>query len=179
MTLVDEIKTKYMLYEVEVVPGSRDETVKALDVFIDDMNETIDSSRKAIQENFRDEQLTKIKNFFLDLFGYEEEDVEHFGRDTGIVLRHSCLAERYLNYFSKLQSIASDDNCGDVCKLAMFTYDSYFDNYQYLQSLRSGIRLATEGITFYGNGEDSQQAFGEFFEKTFENMLSKGKQYKK
>lgn len=179
MTALDIIKTEYMLYELEAIPSSRDETIKVVDLFIGDMDDTISSSKTAMHENFRDEQITKVKNFFLDLFGYEGEDVEQFGHDTGIVFRHSCLADRYKDYFNRMKGILSDDNYVDICKLAMFTYQSYTSNYRYLESLRDSIKFATDGVTYYGAGEDTQAEFSEFFDGVFEGMTKKNKVYRK
>lgn len=179
MTTLDMIKTKYMLYEASAESKSRNETIAVINLFVDDMDEAIVTSDSAVKENFRDEHLTRIKNFFYNMFGYEEEDVEQFGLDSGIVLRHSCLAERYKNYFVKMREIVNDDNYQDVCKLAMFTCDSYYENYNYLENIRAGIKFATQGITFYGSGEDTQGEFNDFIDKELERLSLRGKVYSK
>lgn len=179
MTTLDIIRTKYMLYEAPADVKSKDEAIALINVYVDDMDETVRTSDTAINENIRDEQLTRIKNFFYGLFGYEEEDVEQFSLDSGIVLRHSCLADRYKKYFVKLREIVSDDNYQEVGKLAMYTNDSYYDNYYYLENLRAGIKFATQGITYYGNGEDTQGEFNDFIDGEFDRLMMRGKVYSK
>lgn len=179
MSSVEKIKTEYMLFETDGVAEKEIATRVVLDVFTDDMDETISSSNRAMADNFKDEQVTKVKNFFLDLFGYEEENLEQFDRDTGVVLRISCLAERYKDYFERMKSATDSDNFSEMYKLAFFTYQSFTSNYHYLESLRDGIRFATDGITYFGSGEDSQGEFAEFFEETFSKVIGSKKVYKK
>lgn len=179
MTDIDIIKTKYALYEPDTMPDDKFDTSKVLEFFMDDMNCTMKSSTKAVHENFRDEQISKVKNFFYDLFGYEQEDLEFFSEDTGIILRQSCLAERYKGYFSRMASIVSGDNFKEIYKLSMFTYDNYTENYRYLESLRDGIAFATQGVRYFGTEENTQGEFSEFFEGVFEGLIEKAKTYKK
>lgn len=179
MSFVAKIKDEYMLFEADGFPEKEIATKVVLDVFTGDMEETISSSKKAMAENFKDEHVTKVKNFFLDLFGYEEENLEQFGRDTGVVLRISCLAERYKGYFDKMQEATDSDNFAEMYKLAMFTYQNFTSNYHYLESLRDSIRFAVDGVTYYGKGEDSQGDFAEFFEETFPVIVGSKKVYKK
>lgn len=179
MSPLERIKDEYMLYELEAIPSSCDETEKVVSVFIDDMDETMKSSVTAVRENYRDEQLAKVKNFFLDMVGYEGEDVEQFGRDTGVVLRISCLAERYKGYFDRMNQEVTDDNYVDMCKLAMFTYGSFTSNYHYLEELRSSIRFAADGIFYCGKGDDTQGDFSDFFEEVFPKTVGSKKVYKK
>lgn len=179
MNTLDIIRTKYMLYEAPGEANSCEDAISIINVFVDDMDETIRTSEVAVNENFRDEQLTRIKNFFYNLFGYEEEDVEHYGLDTGIVLRHSCLADRYKRYFVKMRELVTDDNYQEVSRLAMYTNESYYDNYYFLESLRAGIKFATQGISYCGTGEDTQGEFNEFIDKEFDRLSSRGKVFSK
>lgn len=179
MVDLEYIKTKYMLYESPAESKSRTETIAVIDLFVDDMDEAIKTSGSAVKENFRDEQIARIKNIFYDFFGYEEEDVEHYSLDSGVVLRHGCLAERYRNYYVKMREIVNDDNYQDICRLAMFTCDSYYENYNYLENIRAGIKFATQGITFYGGGEDTQGEFNDFIDKELERLSLRGKVYSK
>ena len=179
MTNIDIIKTKYALYETDSIPDDKKETAKVLEYFMDDMDQTMKSSSKAVNENFRDEQISKVKNFFYDLFGYEQEDLEFFSEDTGVILRQSCLAERYKGYFSKMATVVSEENFKEIYKLSMFTYDNYTENYRYLESLRDSIAFATQGVRYFGTEENTQGEFSEFFESVFEGLIEKGKTYKK
>lgn len=179
MTTEEIISDEFMLFELEAVPSSCDETVKVVDVFLDDMDETSKSSMVAVRENYRDETIAKVKNFFLDLIGYEGENIEQFDRDSGVVLRIGALAERYREYFDKMKACANDGNYIDVCKLAMFTYRNFTSNYHYLESLRDSIKFATEGVTYYGSGEDTQGEFSDFFEEVFPVVKGSNKVYKK
>lgn len=179
MNLVEKIKDEYMLFEADGSPEKEIATKVVLDVFIGDMEETIRSSKIAVKDNFKDEQVTKIKNFFLDLAGYEEENVEQFDRDTGVILRISCLGERYKGYFDRMMESVNNDNFVEMYKLAFFTYQSFTSNYHYLESLRDSIRFAVDGVTYYGSGEDTQGEFSEFFEEVFPVVLGKEKVYKK
>lgn len=179
MSSIEKIKDCYMLFEADGSPEKEIATRVVLDVFTDDMDETISSSKTAMSDNFKDEQVTKVKNFFLDLFGYEEENLEQFDRDTEVVLRISCLAERYKDYFERMKSATDSDNFSEMYKLAFFTYQSFTSNYHYLESLRDGIRFAVDGVTYYGNGEDSQGDFSEFFEEIFPKVKGNNKVYRK
>lgn len=179
MSSVEKLKTEYMLFEADNMPDREIATKVVLDVFSDDMDETISSSKTAVADNFKDEQVTKVKNFFLDLFGYEEENLEQFDRDTGVVLRISCLAERYKDYFERMKSATDNDNFSEMYKLAFFTYQSFTSNYHYLESLRDSIRFAATGVTYFGSGEDSQGEFAEFFEETFPVVVGSKKVYRK
>ena len=179
MSSVERIKTEYMLFEADNMPDREIATRVVLDVFSDDMDETMKSSKTAVSENFRDEQITKVKNFFLDLFGYEEENLEQFDRDTGVVLRISCLGERYKDYFDRMKKATDSDNFSEMYKLAFFTYQSFTSNLHYLESLRDSIKFAVDGVTYYGNGEDSQGEFAEFFEEIFPMVVGSKKVYRK
>ena len=179
MSSVEKIKTEYMLFEADNMPDREIGTKVVLEVFSGDMDETISSSKTAITDNFKEEQLTKIKNFFLDLFGYEGENLEQFDRDTGIVLRICCLGERYKDYFERMKVATDSDNFGEMYKLAFFTYENFTSNYRYLESLRDGIRFAANGVTYFGTGEDSQGEFAEFFEETLPIVIGSKKVYKK
>ena len=179
MSSIERIKDCYMLFEADGSPEKEIATKVVLDVFIDDMDETIRSSKTAVHSNFIDEYLTRAKNFFLDIVGYEEEPFEHYDRDTGVVLRISCLAERYKDYFDRMSSATNSDNFLEMYKLAFFTYQSFTSNYHYLESLRDSIRFAVDGVTYYGNGEDSQGDFSEFFEEIFPKVKGNNKVYRK
>ncbi len=179
MTDIDIIKTKYALYETDAIPDDKHDTSKVLEFFMDDMDYTMKSSSKAVRENFRDEQISKVKNFFYDLLGYEQEDLEFFSEDTGIILRQSCLAERYKEYFSRMATVVSGDNFKEIYKLSMFTYENYTENYRYLESLRDSVAFATQGVRYFGTEENTQGEFCEFFERVFEGLIEKGKTYKK
>lgn len=179
MSSVEKIRDSYMLFEAEGSPEKEIATKVALDVFIGDMDETIRSSKTAVHSNFIDEYLTRAKNFFLDIAGYEEEPFEHYDRDTGIILRISCLAERYKEYFDRMSAATNSDNFLEMYKLAFFTYENFTSNYHYLESLRDVIKFAVEGVTYYGTGEDSQGEFSEFFEDVFPKAKGSNKVYKK
>ena len=99
--------------------------------------------------------------------------------DSKVVMRISCLAERYKGYFDRMMESVNSDNFADIYKLAFFTYNSFTSNYHYLESLRDGIRFAVDGVTYYGSGEDSQGEFSEFFEEVFPIVVGKEKVYKK
>lgn len=179
MSSVEKIKDEYMLFEADGFPEKEISSKVVLDVFIGDMEETIRSSRVAVRDNFTDEQITKVKNFFLDLAGYDQENVEQFDEDSKVVMRISCLAERYKGYFDRMMESVNSDNFADIYKLAFFTYNCFTSNYHYLESLRDGIRFAVDGVTYYGSGEDSQGEFSEFFEEVFPIVVGKEKVYKK
>lgn len=178
MISCEKLDTEYMLYEPDCLPSSLLETKKVAQLFIDDMDESIISAAAAIKENIKDAQIARIKNTFLEMIGYQGEDIEQYFVDSEIVIRCSKLATRYKDYFLKMQNICNEENYAEMCKLAFFTYKNFADNYQYLESLRDSIKFAEDGITYYGVGEDSQAVFKTFFENII-NGMSEEKVYRK
>ena len=178
MAKVENIKAQYMVYDAESVPSCVYEVARALELFVGDMDETIRSSRKASRDNCRYIQISKLTNFFYDLFGYEVEDSEVYSTDTDLIIRQRFLADRYREHFLEMLDALSMDNFYDIYKLSMFTYDSYADNYRYLESLRDGVAFAGQGIGYYAPGEDTQVAFSEFFDEEIQGLKGKEKVYK-
>lgn len=173
MDKLEKLRDEYMLYEVEVVPNNKEEVIKTIKLFIKDMNKSMVCTYKAIRENYREEQFAKVRNVFFSALGYEEENIECFSHDTNVLLQHRSLAGTYMEYFSKMRTVVSEDNFEDVYKLTMYTYDSYENNYEYLESLRDSISFMTSGITYYGKGEDTQEVFSKFFTETFDSVTSR------
>lgn len=179
MDTLEKIKTEYMTYENDCIPKNVKETRLVTNTFVSCMSNTINNIIRAADRNCRDEQITIIKNYFYDFFGYEVDNVDCFQDDNVLLLRHNSLAEKYRKFFLEIKEKTNEYNFIDMCSLAMFTYDSYQSNFNYIEALRDRVVYRIRGITYYAPGEDSVLEFETFFTETIKSITSKKREYKK
>lgn len=177
MSKLEKIETEYMLFEEEKCLSS--ESVYALlEYYHYEMNYTVKMSLKAIRQNNLDYKIEKIKNVIGQFLGYEIFS-DWLLEDNECLRRQIGLAESFDKYFIRLCEQLDDDNFLDISKLSQFTLDKYLSNYNYLESLRDGINMASSGIIYCGKGESDEEEFSVFFEEEFSNFKVKEKSLEK
>ncbi len=176
MDKLEEIKTRYMLFEAQHRPKTLDEAQELISFYVDDMEESCSSMKTALRENKIDKIKACFVMMFYDLIGFEYVDSDFFDRDNDILREHQKLAMAYEKMFQRLGGALTSDNLQTVCALAEFTHQNYLSNYNYLEELRDGLNYEyMSGIVFYGSEERSDVSFAEFFEEEFQNITKIGK----
>lgn len=162
---IEKIKTEYMLFEQVNHPEDFLDAKECVDVYIEDMDDSLVGIRKSMWGNNFEIYFNGIRNFINILLDYELEDREWYISDNSVLEKHRELAINYKYMFGLIKECMDDDNYQELFRLAEFTHDSYMSNYHYLESQRDSIEYSVRGISYYGGGCDTSLEYTMFFEE--------------
>jgi len=112
--------------------------------------------------------ITKVQNIF-GVFG--EDDYEWIEEDNVLLDEQYNLSCKYLGYYNKLVNIINEENYKDIYKLVNFMGFNYVSNFEYFETMRDSINLASRGIGF--SSSDGSYDTREEFEELFNNEYNR------
>ena len=171
MDKYERIKTEYMLFEADTLPEDFDDAKECLNVYIEDMDDSLKGIRRSVRENTFEICINGIRNFVNLILDYVPEEKEWYIADNEVLERHRVVAVRYREMFSLIKDSMTDSNYQELTKLAEFTHNSYMSNYHYLESVRDSIEYSARGITYYGGGDDTLSEYSMFFNETMARIV--------
>ena len=177
MKTLKDLKKEYEIYQLKsnfVV--NTEEFAAFIEIKKDDIDEDLESEQTEIRavstQIIRLQLLNRLLGFLTDEIEYHEED-------KNILQKEVEIGMKWQEYLRILQESVDQEQLQEWVRLLDFTSDYYRSNYDYLESRRNDLELATKGIeSFNPKFSDTREAFDQFFQESI-NILSPKKAVQK
>ena len=131
-------------------------------VAFDDISENIKVLRIDYRNNKDCKTMGIIRNLLPFLFEYE--DVTFYDKDNKLIYEAYLVNRMYENYFKQILHYSTEENCGEMAKLADFIMMHYDIDCDYIDNERDVLEYQRKGYGYIGNNcEDNSEVVHDFF----------------
>lgn len=166
------MQIEYELMEDEMEIDSLGETKVALEIFRDDMLDTMEGCKRS----FRKEKLRQVRNKLASLKGNDSEKSND--AELEAIRQEGRLAKRYYGFFEILGNIVTENNQKDVLKLARFTKQNFLGKVAKINRVYEASENAGSTLEEQAENGTYQDCFGEFFKTETARLKAKAKKSK-
>ena len=146
MKKIKELENEYNQYQIgENAIEDYEEFYAYLNSVINNMSRNWEDAFNQISENNKWQKISKIRNLFPFLF--VQEDTTFYDYDNNILIEASDVFVHNLEYFERMNEIASRDNFIELNKLLNFLLDHYEESINYLNVKRDKLNAQYKGTS--------------------------------
>ena len=177
MKTLKDLKKEYETYQAkEDFIVNPEEFAAFIEIKKDDIDEDLESEQKEVRAISA--HITRLE-LLNKLLGFLTDEIDFHKQDKDFVQREVSLGMKWQEYLRVLQEKVDQEQLKEWVRLLDFTSDYYRSNYDYLESRRYDLELASRGIeSFNPKFSDTTEAFDQFFQESI-NILSPKKAVQK
>lgn len=170
MVTVEKVEKEYETFPIQSdYKKTGGDLYSYLEVCIDDVDQDMDELEYIIQRDIK----MKIEAVMKGFLTLQNPNKEYYDADIEMAEEALVRAETFQSFFVTIQEMITADNQDELTRLMDFTKDYYMRDFDYIESLRDGLRFETLGFTCTAKYDDVFDAFCQFFQRRINELSPK------